>query len=192
MPAFSTSMRSQVETCCASEAKVFWCCASDVDHWVSISSIVLPARRDCVDGADVLAAAGVVAAGPAVEVAAPPPVPAEVVAPPPNKPLAVVPDDAGAAVDAVPPNNPPVEEPDAAGAPLEAGACEAVVLAPPNKFEALPAAVVGVVEAPPCEVEVAAPAPPARLENRFDDVPVLAGVAEAPDVPPRLLNKLGV
>lgn len=154
-------MRSQVETCCASEAKVFWCCAREVDHVVRISSIVLPERRDCVGGADVLAVSGAAGAvGPAVVVGAAPVVLADVVAP----------------------KRPPAGVLDAAGAPLEAGGCDEAGPMLLNKFEAPPAdAVVGAVVAPCEPAELAAAAPPPRLEKRFDVVvvpPVVPAAAE--------------
>lgn len=101
-----------------------------MDQVVRISSMVLPARRDCVGGADVLVAA---AAG---------------------APVAVV-EAPGAAVEAAP-NRPPVVD-EAAGAPVLAGGCDELVPAAPNKDGADGVVVAAV---PACEVpELAAPPP---------------------------------
>ena len=90
----------------------------------------------------------------------------------------------------VAPNSPPVVVPDAAGAPPDAGGCDEVVPSPLNRLEVGPAEGVDVAAVPACGVDAFA-APP-RLEKRFDVVPVLAGVAEAPEVFCWALKRLGV
>lgn len=168
MPAFSTSMRSQVETWEAREEKVFWCVAREVDQVVRISSIVFPWRRDWLDGAVVVEAAAP-DAGAVVDVAAGPEVVPAVALPAPKRPPACV---------------------MVAPALLEGGCDVAPLVAP--KSEVPDAPVVAV--APGCEVPEDA-APPPRLGNRLDgapDPPVwpLDWPAIWP-VDPRLLNRVG-
>ena len=120
--------------------------------------MVLPARRDCVGGADVLVKAGAAGAAVAVEEA---PV---------------------AAVNAAP-NTPPVVDA-AVGAPLLAAGCDEVVPAAPNNDGADEVAVAAV---PACEVPELA-APPAMLEKRFADVAVVLGAADVFCCPPNMLE----